>query len=66
MGNENLVIQPKLRGEDGYNVFSIRISKETTARLNDIAAQTGRSRNELIGMFLDFALEHCVIEGTGE
>lgn len=66
MDNKKLVIQPKLRGEDGYNTFSIRIPKETTARLNKISAQTGHSRNELIGMFLDFALEHCVIEGGGE
>lgn len=66
MDNENLVIQPKLRGEDGYNTFSIRIPKETTARLDSIAARTGRSRNELIGMFLTYALDHCVVAGTEE
>lgn len=66
MDNENLVIQPKLRGEDGYNTFSIRIPKETTARLDNIAARTGRSRNELIGMFLTYALDHCVVAGTEE
>lgn len=65
MDNKNLVIQPKLRGEDGYNTFSIRIPKETTARLDGIAARTGHSRNELIGMFLAYALDHCVVEGDG-
>ena len=66
MDNKKLVIQPKLRGEDGYNTFSIRIPKETTARLDNIAARTGRSRNELIGMFLTYALDHCVVAGTEE
>ena len=25
-------------------------------------AQTGRSRNELVGIFLEYALDHCEIE----
>ena len=61
MNNENLVIQPKLRGEDGYRTFSIRVSKETVARLDNLANRTGHSRNELIGIFLDFALDNCVV-----
>lgn len=52
----------QLRGEDGYKVFSIRIREETVSKIDDIAAKTGRSRNELIGMFLNFAVEHCEIE----
>jgi len=63
MDNKNLVIQPKLRGEDGYKTFSIRVLKETVDRLDVIAARTGHSRNELIGMFLAYALDHCVVEG---
>lgn len=65
MDNENLVIQPKLRGEDGYKTFSVRLKKETVERLDDIADQTGHSRNELIGKFLAYALDHCVVEGDG-
>ena len=59
---EKLVIYPKRgKGEDGYKTFSIRIKDELAERLNEISTQTGRSRNELIGKFLEYALEHCTI-----
>ncbi len=61
MTDDTLIIRPK-RGEDGYKTFSIRIRENTVDQLDDVARQTGRSRNELIGVFLDFALNHCKIE----
>ena len=62
MDQEKLVIHPKrAKGEDGYKVFSIRIKDELAEKLNQISAQTGHSRNELIGKFLEYALEHCMI-----
>ena len=57
---KQLVIRPK--GEDGYKTFSVRIKEDTVARLDKISAKTNRSRNELIGMFLEFALENCEID----
>lgn len=63
MSNEQLIIRPKRpKGEDGYKVFSIRVREEIVEHLDDIAGQTGRSRNELIGTFLEYALERCVVE----
>ena len=63
MGNSDLIIKPKrAKGDDGYKTFSIRIKEETVSRLNDISAQTGYSRNELIGVFLEYAIENCIIE----
>ena len=63
MTKKNLVIKPKrAKGDDGYKVFSVRIKEETVAKLDDISSQTGHSRNELIGMFLDYAIENCRIE----
>lgn len=63
MANDNLVVKAKrAKGDDGYKTFSIRVREETVARIDEVAAQTGRSRNELIGMFLDYALDRCVIE----
>lgn len=63
MANDNLIVKAKrAKGDDGYKTFSIRIREETVSRIDEVAAQTGRSRNELIGMFLDFALDRCVIE----
>ena len=63
MSSENLVITPKRpKGDDGYKVFSIRIKEELVARMDDIATRTGRSRNELIGTFIEYALDRCVVE----
>lgn len=67
MSNENLVIKPKpSKGDDGYKVFSIRIKEELVARMDVIAAQTGRSRNELVSTFIEYALDRCIVETTKE
>lgn len=60
MTEDRLVI--KKRGEDGYKIFSIRIKEETVRQIDEISAKTNRSRNELIGIFLEFALDRCDIE----
>ncbi len=63
MEEDNLIVKPKRpKGEDGYKVFSIRIKEETVIKIDKISMQTGRSRNELIGKFLDYALERCKVE----
>ena len=52
-----------MRGEDGYKVFSVRIKNETASALDELSQRTDRSRNELIGMILDYAVDHIdVIE----
>lgn len=62
MDQEKLIIYPKrAKGEDGYKTFSIRIKEETAERIHAISSRTGHSRNELIGIFLEYALEHCSI-----
>lgn len=59
---EKLIITKKsLKGEDGYKTFSIRIKNESAERLETMASDTGRSRNELIGILLDFAMDNCEI-----
>lgn len=66
MMDDNLVIKPKKpKGEDGYKVFSVRIKEETVSRIDTISVTTGRSRNELIGILLEYAIQHCVIEEEG-
>ena len=62
MSNE-LLITKKLRGDDGYRVFSVRLKTDTLERINELADSTGRTRNELIGLLLDFALEHSEVVG---
>ena len=58
---QNLIITKKLKGEDGHKTFSIRIKDETVERLDDIAKRTNRSRNDLINMLLDYAMDYCEI-----
>ena len=59
---KKLVIRPKVKGEDGHKVFSIRLPDETVDRLDYIARRTNRSRNDLVNMLLDFAMDYCEIE----
>lgn len=59
---EKLIIKRKsLKGEDGYKTFSIRIKEETLQRLDNLSKDTNRSRNELVGILLDYALDNCEI-----
>ena len=61
--DEKLVIKKKsLKGEDGYKTFSIRIKEETVRNLDELSKASNRSRNELINLLLDFAIEHCEIK----
>lgn len=63
MAKDDLVVKPKrTKGEDGYKTFSIRIKEDTVVKIDEISAKTGRSRNELIGMFLNYAIDRCRIE----
>ncbi len=51
----------KLKGDDGYRIFSIRIKEETVHKLDEISIKSNRSRNELINIMLEFATENCEI-----
>jgi len=63
MKEDKLVIRPKRsKGDDGFRTFSIRIREDIVEKLDEISAQSGRSRNELIGIFLEYAAEQCTIE----
>jgi len=59
---EKLIITKKLKGEDGHKIFSVRIKDETVERLDDIARKTNRSRNDLVNILLDYAMNNCSIE----
>ena len=61
--DKKLVIKKRnLRGEDGYKVFSIRIHEDTVERLDRLSQETNRSRNDLIGVLLNFALDNCEVK----
>ena len=59
---EKLIIGKKpLKGEDGYKTISIRIKEDTVRQLDALAHESNRSRNELINMLLDYAIENSEI-----
>lgn len=49
------------KGEDGHKVVSVRMRDETIARLDELARETNRSRNELINMLLEAALDDVLV-----
>ncbi|MDE7399126.1 MAG: ribbon-helix-helix protein, CopG family [Oscillospiraceae bacterium] len=53
----------RLKGEDGYKTFSVRVKETTVEALDKIADETNRSRNELINLILEFGIENCEIIG---
>lgn len=60
---KKLIINKKsLKGEDGYKTFSIRIKDETVSNLDKLAKATNRSRNELINILLDYAIDNCEVK----
>jgi predicted DNA-binding protein len=60
--NEKLIITKKLKGEDGYKTFSIRIKDETVEQLDRLSAASNRSRNDLINALLDYAIANCEVK----
>ncbi len=59
---EKLILNKKLKGEDGFKTFSVRIKDETVTKLDILSAETNRSRNELIGILLDYAISNCEVK----
>ena len=51
-----------LRGEDGNKVISIRIKEELLARIDALAEESNRSRNEVINLLLRDAVTRAEIE----
>ena len=50
------------RGDDGYKAVSVRMKEEMIERLDVLSAKTNRSRNELINLLLDAAIEIVKVE----
>lgn len=49
------------KGEYRYKTFSIRIESDIVEELDRLSFDTGRSRNQIIGIMLRFALKNCSI-----
>ncbi len=58
----NITKKRPRRGDDGHKIVSVRMKDETIERLDALAEKTNRSRNELINMLLDSALDIVKVE----
>ena len=56
---DKFIITPK---EDKAVTMTIRIDRSLQESYNALSARTNRSRNELIGMALQYALDHMEIK----
>lgn len=56
---EKFIVTPK---EDKSVTMTIRIDRALQEAYNELAAKTNRSRNELIGMALQYALDHMELK----
>ena len=61
MEDKLIITKKSLKGEDGHKVFSIRIRDDLVEKLDLLAQQTNRSRNDLINTLLAYAVEHCEV-----
>lgn len=60
MGKESIII--KKRGEDGSKIITVRIKEDTLKALDDIAAESNYSRNELINIILKHGINNIEIQ----
>ncbi|BDF59486.1 hypothetical protein CE91St36_23030 [Christensenellaceae bacterium] len=61
-GKIRITKKENLKGEDGNSVISVRIKKTVLSELDNIAKQTDRSRNEVINILLEQAVENIEID----
>ena len=59
---EKDILKIKRKREDGNKVISVRIQEDTLAELDRLAAETNRSRNELINLILAHGVRTLEIE----
>ncbi len=50
------------KGDDGFKIVSVRMKEELIARLDELSVATNRSRNELINLLLESAIEIVKVE----
>ena len=61
---EEIRITKKLprKGDDGYRIVSVRMRETLLERLDALSAKSNRSRNELINLLLESAVDIVKID----
>ena len=63
MSNEiKIKVRTSARGDDGYKVVSVRMKEELVEQLDLLSTKTNSSRNQLINLLLESAIEMVKIE----
>lgn len=60
--DKKFVVRPRKPAFGKTSVVSTRLPDDVIEKLDNIARETGRSRNELIQMCIDYALENLEIQ----
>ena len=63
MSNQELVLKKKhAKGDDNFKTFTVRVPKDLVDKLDNLSIAANYSRNELISILLDYAIEHCSVD----
>lgn len=65
MEEKKLTVKKKKYGGSS-SVVSLRMPDKLVSKIDKVAGETGRTRNDLIIRFIDFALDNLVIEKETE
>ena len=57
---------PVKRYTGGSTVVSFRLPKDMLREVDEVAARTGRTRNEVLSLCVEFALEHLEPEDAAQ
>ena len=60
--NDKLVLRPKSYKKKDQVVVSCRMEEQLVKRIDEAATKVSRSRNELISILCEYALDHIVFE----
>ena len=60
MSEKKLIIRPHKYGGE-TSVISLRLPKEMLSVIDQVASNTGRTRNEILVMSMEYALENMEI-----
>ena len=56
------IIRINRKGDDGYKVISVRLKDSVLMKIDDLAQQSNRSRNELINILLENSVDNVEID----
>jgi len=61
---DKLVLKSKQKSYGEYRTFSIRVEKSIAGEIEKLAIATGRSRNDIVQIMLEYSLNHCEVKKT--